>query len=232
MAYGGSFFQSNTAPTISPSNLARNGDSIDGTGAVVLGQDVGAAGNPAAFLNDRELVNAGFQLFLMGVGNLLLNKAINTGEKLQLVGGFLADNGFSAKIRLDPLAAGNIDIITANGTITINGNSAVITLATDNIRCTINGPGHFDVFTGVTVLMRVLGTGNVMINSVVDNGKQLQVNGSISQNDTAAMLHASTAMTNGAAAAAGTLLNAPAAGNPTKWIPFDDAGVTRFIPAW
>lgn len=42
----------------------------------------------------------------------------------------------------------------------------------------------------------------------------------------------SISFTNGAAAAAGTLLNAPAAGNPTKWIPIDDNGTTRYIPAW
>jgi hypothetical protein len=39
-------------------------------------------------------------------------------------------------------------------------------------------------------------------------------------------------LTNGAAAAAGTLNNAPVAGNPTKWIKIRDAGVDRFIPAW
>ncbi len=42
----------------------------------------------------------------------------------------------------------------------------------------------------------------------------------------------SGAITNGAGAAAGTLLTAPAAGNPTKWIPIDDNGTTRYIPAW
>lgn len=41
-----------------------------------------------------------------------------------------------------------------------------------------------------------------------------------------------TGLTNGAAAAAGTLNNAPAAGNPTFWIPIQIAGVTKFIPAW
>jgi hypothetical protein len=41
-----------------------------------------------------------------------------------------------------------------------------------------------------------------------------------------------TALTDGAAAAAGTLLNAPAAGNPTKWIGINDNGTTRYIPAW
>lgn len=46
-------------------------------------------------------------------------------------------------------------------------------------------------------------------------------------------LHAtSVALTNGAGAATGTLTNAPAAGNPTKWIPISDNGVTRHIPAW
>ena len=40
------------------------------------------------------------------------------------------------------------------------------------------------------------------------------------------------AFTNGAAAAAGTLGNAPTAGNPTKWIPISDNGTTRYIPAW
>lgn len=46
------------------------------------------------------------------------------------------------------------------------------------------------------------------------------------------MLTANTALTNGAAAASGTLTNAPAAGNPTKWVPINDAGTTRYIPAW
>jgi len=41
-----------------------------------------------------------------------------------------------------------------------------------------------------------------------------------------------TAFTNGAAAQVATMTNGPAAGNPTKWIPIDDNGVTRYIPAW
>lgn len=46
------------------------------------------------------------------------------------------------------------------------------------------------------------------------------------------LMASSVALTNGAAAATGTLLNAPAAGNPTKWIPINDNGTTRYIPAW
>lgn len=40
------------------------------------------------------------------------------------------------------------------------------------------------------------------------------------------------AYSNNAGAAAGTLTNAPAAGNPTKWIPVNDNGTIRNIPAW
>ena len=41
-----------------------------------------------------------------------------------------------------------------------------------------------------------------------------------------------TALTNGAGAGAGSITNAPAAGNPTKWIGINDNGTTRYIPAW
>jgi hypothetical protein len=46
------------------------------------------------------------------------------------------------------------------------------------------------------------------------------------------LLKTRAALTDGAAAAAGTLLNAPTAGDPTKWIPINDNGTTRYIPAW
>lgn len=41
-----------------------------------------------------------------------------------------------------------------------------------------------------------------------------------------------SAITSGAGASAGTLTNAPSVGNPTKWIPINDNGTTRYIPAW
>lgn len=40
------------------------------------------------------------------------------------------------------------------------------------------------------------------------------------------------AITTGAAAGAGTLTNAPASGNPTKWVPINDNGTTRYFPCW
>lgn len=46
------------------------------------------------------------------------------------------------------------------------------------------------------------------------------------------LIASSAAFADGAAAATGTLTNAPAAGNPTKWIAINDNGTTRYIPAW
>lgn len=60
---------------------------------------------------------------------------------------------------------------------------------------------------------------------------RLDVNGSLRIASTT-MLFTSVSFTNGAGAAAGTLANAPVAGNPTKWIPIDDNGTVRYIPAW
>jgi hypothetical protein len=46
------------------------------------------------------------------------------------------------------------------------------------------------------------------------------------------LLQTSVGLTNGAAAATATLTNAPTAGNPTKWVPINDNGTVRYVPAW
>lgn len=48
----------------------------------------------------------------------------------------------------------------------------------------------------------------------------------------AGLVSSTVTMNNGAGANAGTLTNAPAIGNPTKWIPIIDNGTTRYVPAW
>lgn len=79
----------------------------------------------------------------------------------------------------------------------------------------------------VAEAVRVHSSGGVSVGTTSDPGIGL-----IYTNSASFMNRTKTSWTNGAAAAAGTLLNAPAAGNPTKWIPVDDNGTTRYIPAW
>lgn len=60
---------------------------------------------------------------------------------------------------------------------------------------------------------------------------QINSNG-LTQGVAAYLIQNLVTWTNHAAAAAGTLGNAPVAGNPTKWIAINDNGTTRYIPAW
>ena len=60
----------------------------------------------------------------------------------------------------------------------------------------------------------------------------IQIAGTVTTTGGATFHTTSTALTNGAGAGAGTLTNAPAAGDPTKWIGINDNGTTRYIPAW
>lgn len=72
-------------------------------------------------------------------------------------------------------------------------------------------------------------------NVVISGGTIDNVNGKftdLTNGNAASLVSSSVALTNAAGAAAGTLLNAPSAGNPTKWIQINDNGTTRKIPAW
>lgn len=60
----------------------------------------------------------------------------------------------------------------------------------------------------------------------------IQIAGALTTLGGATFHTTSTALTNGAGAGAGTLTNAPAAGDPSKWIGINDNGTTRYIPAW
>jgi len=81
--------------------------------------------------------------------------------------------------------------------------------------------------------------GEFYIGSSTDQGAYaLQVTGAAIFSSTitvlggATFLTTSSALTDGAGASAGTITNAPAVGNPTKWIQINDNGTTRKIPTW
>lgn len=83
----------------------------------------------------------------------------------------------------------------------------------------------------VTEGMRLDSNQNLGVGLTPGGSYKVEINGALSVSSTT-LIRTATSLTNGAAAATGTLTNAPAAGNPTKWVPINDAGVTRYIPAW
>lgn len=70
----------------------------------------------------------------------------------------------------------------------------------------------------------------VMVNGTEQNMMEVRDTGLWLKNTTTLLYTAG--MTNFAGANTGTLTNAPAAGNPTKWIQINDGGVLRKIPTW
>jgi hypothetical protein len=72
---------------------------------------------------------------------------------------------------------------------------------------------------------------SAIVASFVGSTKTLVVSGPL-EVSSATLIKSNATLTNGAAAAVGTLTNAPAAGNPSKWIPINDNGTTRYLPAW
>lgn len=74
-------------------------------------------------------------------------------------------------------------------------------------------------------------TGNVTIGGALDVTGEARAS-QVAPNTITALVRARSTMNNGAGVATGTLTNAPAATNPTKWIPVDDNGTIRHVPAW
>lgn len=74
---------------------------------------------------------------------------------------------------------------------------------------------------------RISASGGLSIGTTSDAGIGL-----IYQNSASFLMRTKTSWNTGAGVGVGTLTNAPASTNPTKWIPVDDNGTTRYIPAW
>lgn len=81
-------------------------------------------------------------------------------------------------------------------------------------------PGSTDVLIGAGQVR----SGDTSSTSITSQG-------GITHNS-ATLLFVTTALSNGAAGNTATLTNAPASGDPTKWVAINDNGTTRYIPAW
>lgn len=131
------------------------------------------------------------------------------------------------------------DPVISIGDVTTFGNGTTFVVDEQQARFTMNSVGGTWFFIDTNSRF-IIGDVNI-----INNGTKIDINdGFASQRVTISannglfligdttLIHTGTTLTNNAGAAAGTLLNAPAAGNPTKWIPIDDNGTIRNIPAW
>lgn len=119
----------------------------------------------------------------------------------------------------------------ASGYVTGAGAGFLI-VAAENYTSTAAG-ASFDIYATATgsasvgMKARVNGSGGFSVNTSSDPGA-----GMIYTNSSTFMIRTKTSYANGAGVGAGTITTAPSAGNPTKWIPIDDNGTTRYVPAW
>jgi hypothetical protein len=269
---------------------ADNGLSVDAvSGRIVIGQSVGAAGDPGQLLSNREVPLKGFSFTLgeAGSSHFIVNPAgayllgdlsgLGNGSNVGVVDA-------SKQLRFNSGGAIYFDISAGIGSYRMgdvstiaNGSVFSINDATQYIEIVTGGNPYFVIDQPNTYY--ALGDVNNFLDPVFELGigagvqpfaaTSLQVGGSamtaqetlsiqggflpiwsarlddgvtiaemkftnngLSIMGDTTMIHTATSWANGAAAAAGTLNNAPAAGNPTKWIPVDDNGTTRYIPAW
>lgn len=91
---------------------------------------------------------------------------------------------------------------------------------------------HFTSGEHTALVAGFTGTGALARQTAPTFLGDVTIGGKVKVGSATALVTSTVAMNNGAAAAAGTILNAPAAGNPTKWIPIDDNGTVRYVPAW
>jgi hypothetical protein len=142
------------------------------------------------------------------------------------------------------------DVLNATGVFTntrSSGADTYINHVTSGTNNQIIGYNNSGITNGSGVVNNdgYIGSLNAYSTSVIGNGaliarfvstaqgpQGLNVNGIVTVVGGASLITTSSAMNNGAGVSLGTLTNAPAAGNPTKWVPFDDNGTTRYFPSW
>jgi len=132
--------------------------------------------------------------------------------------------------------AGSIyGVLEAASSVTITGGLRFFTTnagsITEKLRITAAG---LITFQGATSSFPALKRSSAILQvRLADDSADAELQSLIISTNNAATFHTSrVALTDGAGVGAGTITNAPSAGNPTKWIGVDDNGTTRYVPTW
>ena len=213
----------------------------DGSNNIGIGASAGFGlnhGHDNVFIG-ANVDSGGDTSYCVGIGK----NAFNSGN---LTGIYNTAVGFQAGYVLTSGQQNVLYGLSAGYTLTTGSSNVIIGNSIQGLTS-----GSNNVFLGIypTANSIVTGSNNLILGDGVDTGSDVSNCIVIGCNSTKQMdfnltnssqwtLHQtnlanfSTALTNGAAANTGTLTNAPAAGNPTKWVPINDNGTTRYIPAW
>ena len=185
---------------------ATNTDYIDFRLGGFLKANIACNGSAAGTPLELNSAAAGDVLAVSGGGNFRVGGSTGSGEKLQVVG--------------------------STGGISSSGAKWMFVYKTSGLS---NESGLWQDSSGNTELVLRGASGSVGA-SLKSSGNSslpgnLDISGALTVSSST-LIRSTTTLSNGAGAAAGTLANAPVAGNPTKWIPINDNGTTRYIPAW
>lgn len=172
----------------------------------VLKSNIACNGSVAGAPLELNSAAAGDVLAVSGGGNFRVGGSTGSGEKLQVVG--------------------------STGGVSSSGAKWMFVYKTSGLS---NDSGLWQDSSGNTELALRNAAGSVGA-SLKSSGHSnlpgnLDISGALTVSSST-LIGSTTTLSNGAGAAAGTLANAPVAGNPTKWIPINDNGTTRYIPAW
>ena len=218
----GILYKGSTAAIIQPAALFQFGANVkigDGTAAQARGWFIagGVSQFNAGGKGDVWITNGGSRTGMVGTLGFAGGTPTITDERLSIDGvNELIQTG-NAVIAGPKLSA---DIVRAGaGSAAING----VGIGADNTGLR-NQAGQLITVIG--------GTDEIFVGTSVMSfkaGHDLQPRTMTIQNDVGAKL---VNQTSGAAAAVGTLNNAPNAGDPVFWLKVQINGVTRYIPAW
>ncbi len=193
-------------------------------------------GTGGVLMLNRSTQDGAAKLNIQGAGTTT-GKAFSISNSSGTTTAYIQDNGkiYSTGFESGFFTVDNSGYMSA---IRYTGyNNSVVIYSTSATDYMAMGPSYSLVWSPTTVAsspdvgIKRNGVGVVEINnSTAGTYRDIKVRDLIL---TGGYLAKSTvAFTDGAAAQTATMTNGPTAGNPTKWIPIDDNGTTRYIPAW
>jgi len=194
-----------------------------GTGiATALAVNTGSAGAPVLFNGALGTPTSGTVTNLTGTASININGTIGATTP--------STGAFTTLSASGKFTVGSSTFVAGDGSIYSNAVSGLTVVG----KAGSTNDVSIAAANGQNILTNPTGTSNVVIGNgsgTISAANSLAVTGTITTSSTT--LHTSSvSLTNGAGAGAGTITNAPAAGNPTKWIPIVDNGTTRYIPCW